>query len=84
MSNIISFILVFIKYLNKILFKLQIFLVNKYVKNDASQNPVSEKYRKLRTDGIPVIEQRQLYDHKILLDTPFRFLGVLFNLHCRL
>lgn len=68
MSNIISFILVLIKYLNKILFKFQIFLVNKYVKNDVSQNPVSEKYHKLQIDGMPVIEQRQLYDHKILLD----------------
>jgi len=67
-TNIISFILVLIKYLNKFLFKFQTFLVNKYMKNDPSENPISEKYRRLQIDGMPIVEQKQLYDHKILLD----------------
>ena len=67
-TYIISFILALIKYLNKIFFKFQTFLVNKYIKNDPSKNPVSEQYRKLQIDGIPIIEQKQLYDHKILLN----------------
>ena len=68
MTNIISFILTLIKYLNKILFKFQTFLVNKYMKNDPSENPISEQYRKLQIDGMPIVEQKQLYDHKILLN----------------
>ena len=67
MSNIISFILVLIKYLNKFIFKFQTFLVNKYMKNDPSKNPTSERYRKLQLNGMPIIEQKQLYDHKVLL-----------------
>ena len=38
------------------------------MKNDPSENPISEKYRKLQIDGMPIVEQKQLYDHKILLD----------------
>lgn len=45
MKYIIPLILKLIKYLNKNLFLLQCFLVNKYMEKSPSDNPVSEKYR---------------------------------------
>jgi hypothetical protein len=35
--------------------------------NSPSDNPVSEKYRALKIDEMPIIEKRQLYDYKHLL-----------------
>ncbi len=67
MNLIISFILKLIKYLNNFLFKLQCFLINKYLKNDPSSNPVSEKYRALQIDAPPIVEKQKLLDCNILL-----------------
>lgn len=68
MIYIVPYLLKLIKFLNKILFKLQCFLVNRYMHNSPSDNPVSEIYRKLKVDAMPVIEQRQLYDYRHLLN----------------
>lgn len=67
MESIIPFILKLIKYLNKILFKFECFLVNKYIKNDSSDNPVSERYRTMQVDEMPIVEKRVLLDYKKLL-----------------
>lgn len=72
MKYIIPLLLKILKYLNKILFKLQCFLVNRYMKSSPSDNPVSERYRALKIDSAPIIEQRQLCDHKQLLDKYFK------------
>jgi putative transposase len=66
--HIVPQLLKLIKLLNKILFKIQCFLVNRYMDISPSDNPVSEKYRALNIDTMPVVEQRQLYDHKVLLN----------------
>ena len=68
MIHIVPHLLRLIKLLNKILFKLQCFLVNRYMDNSPSDNPVSEKYRALQIDAFPIIEKRQLHDYKKLLD----------------
>jgi len=68
---IIPFLLNLIKYLNNILFKFQCFLVHRYMENTPSENPVSEKYRALKIDGAPVIEKKELLDHKQLLKDYF-------------
>lgn len=68
MIYIVPYLLSLIKFLGKILFKLQCFLVNRYMKVSPSDNPISEKYRKLSIDAMPIIEQRQLYDYRQLLD----------------
>lgn len=39
--------------------------------NSSSDNPVSEKYRSLTIDAMPIVEKRQLYDYKKLLDNYF-------------
>lgn len=67
MKYIIPLILKLIKYLNKNLFLLQCFLVNKYMEKSPSDNPVSEKYRALKIDAMPIIEKRQLHDYNQLL-----------------
>lgn len=64
---IITYLLRIIKSLSKFLFKVQCFLVNRYMANSPSDNPVSEKYRALKIDEMPIIEKRQLYDYKHLL-----------------
>jgi len=66
--HIVPYLLSLIKLLNKILFKFQCFLVNRYMNNDPSDRPVSEKYRALKMDAMPVIEQRSLLDYQHLLD----------------
>lgn len=68
MIYIVPHLLNLIKFLNKILFKLQCFLVDRYMHNSPSDNPVSEKYRTLRVDAMPIVEQRQLYDYRHLLN----------------
>ena len=68
MIHIVPYLLSLIKLLNKILFKFQCFLVNRYMNNDPSDRPVSEKYRALKMDAMPVIEQRSLLDYQHLLD----------------
>ena len=68
MIYIVPCLLKLIKLLNKILFKLQCFLIDRYMQNSPSDNPVSEKYRKLRIDAMPIVEQRQLYDYRYLLN----------------
>lgn len=65
---IVPHLLTLIKLLNKILFKFQCFLVNRYMNNSPSDNPVSEKYRPLQVDAKPIVEQRQLYDYNTLLN----------------
>ena len=41
------------------------------MENTPSENPVSEKYRALKIDGAPVIEKKELLDHKQLLKDYF-------------
>jgi len=38
------------------------------MQNFPSDNPVSEKYRTLKVDAMPIIEKRELYDYKQLLN----------------
>lgn len=71
MKYIISLILKLLKYLNKILFRLQCFLVHRFLDNASSDNPVSEKYRTLQMDQRPIIEKRELLDHQQLLQEYF-------------
>lgn len=67
MIHIVPHLLSLIKYLNKILFKFQYFLVNRYMEKSPSDNPVTEKYCALKIDTMPIVEKRQLYDHNQLL-----------------
>lgn len=67
MKLVVPYLLMLIKFLNKILFKFQCFLVNKFLQNSPSDNPVSEKYRALRVDAMPIVEKRVLYDYRQLL-----------------
>jgi hypothetical protein len=62
--HIVPHLLRLIKLLDKILFKLQCFLVNRYMDNFPSNNPVSEKYHALQIDAAPIVEKRQLYDYE--------------------
>ncbi|WP_275266289.1 hypothetical protein [Calorimonas adulescens] len=39
--------------------------------NSPSDNPVSERYRKLKVDAMPIVEKRQLYDYRQLLNEYF-------------
>ncbi|NPV44262.1 MAG: DDE-type integrase/transposase/recombinase [Firmicutes bacterium] len=64
---VVPYLLMLIKFLNKILFRFQCYLVNKFLQNSPSDNPVSEKYRVLRVDAMPIIEKRVLYDYRQLL-----------------
>jgi putative transposase len=66
--HIVPHLLRLIKLLNKILFKLQCFLINRYMDKSPSDNPVSERYRALQIDAMPVVEKRKLYDHNYLLN----------------
>ena len=65
---IVPHLLNLIKFLNKILFKLQCFLVDRYMQNSPPDNSVPGKYRTLRVDAMPIVEQRQLYDYRHLLN----------------
>lgn len=67
MKHIILVLLDLIKFLNRILFNLQSFLICRYLDDSALDNPVSEKYRKFQIDAMPVIEKRELLDYKKLL-----------------
>ena len=67
MIHIVPHILRLIKLLNKILFKFQCFLVNRYMANTPADNPVSEQFRQLQIDAIPIVEKREMLDHKQLL-----------------
>ena len=68
MIYIIPYLLKLIKSLNKFLFKVQCFLVNRYIDNSPSDNPVSQKYRALKIDEMPIVEKRKLYDYRHLLN----------------
>ena len=48
--------------------------------NSPSDNPVSEKYRALKIDEMPIIEKRQLYDYKHLLSDNLKKKGNLLKL----
>ena len=61
------YLLMLIKFLNRVLFKFQCFLVDRFLQNSPSDNPVSEKYRALRVDAMPIIEKRELLDYRQLL-----------------
>lgn len=59
MKLVVPYLLMMIKFLNKVLFNFQCFLVEKFLQNSPSDNPVSEKYRALRVDAMPIIEKRE-------------------------
>lgn len=67
MTIIIPLLLSIIKYLNKILFKFQCFLIHRFMSNLPSDNPVAQQYRTMQVDDFPIIEKRELLDHKVLL-----------------
>lgn len=67
MKLVVPYLLMLIKFLNGVLFKFQCFLVEKFLQNSPSDNPVSEKYRALRVDAMPIIETRELLDYRQLL-----------------
>ena len=67
MAIIIPLLLSIIKYLNKILFKFQCFLIHRFMSNLPSDNPIAEQYRTMQVDDFPIIEKRELLDHKVLL-----------------
>ena len=67
MIHIVTLLLKLIKLLSKFLFTLQCFLINRYLANSPLENPVSEQYRMLQIDIMPVIENRKLFDYKKLL-----------------
>lgn len=59
MIYIVPHLLKLIKLLRKFLFHLQCFLINRYMANSLSDNPISEQYRKLKIDQFPIIELKE-------------------------
>lgn len=67
MILIVPNLLNLLKLLSKFIFTLQCFLINKYMAHAPLENPVSEQYRKLQIDRIPIIETKETFDYKKLL-----------------
>jgi putative transposase len=70
-TYIVPPLLELIKCFQKILFKLQCFLVTRYIANTPLENPVSEQYHKLIIDDAPVVEERKFLDNKKILNDYF-------------
>jgi len=67
--RIVPQLLKIIKLLEKFLFNLKCFLINRYLANSPVENPVREQYRQFQADIMPVMESREILDYiKLIKD----------------